>query len=206
VRHCACTVFITDYVAGMRKANNRSIQTSAQQPVSIHFSSRSEEWYTPTNVLERVIATLGVIDLDPCSNSRRRPNVPARVHYTKALNGLNRPWFGKVFMNPPYGRDVKKWVAHLCNEFDAGRVQEAIALLHSRTDTVWFSLLRDHSFCFVRGRLRFRGHGNNSAPFPSVLIYLGNKPERFGSAFSSIGDVYRRANLTPAADFPSVVN
>jgi hypothetical protein len=173
---------------------------TSQPTISIHFSSRSEEWYTPSEVIDRVIATLGTIDLDPCSNSRSRPVVPARNHFTKRDDGLSRQWFGRVFMNPPYGRDVKRWVAHLCAEHKCGRVTAAIALLHARTDTAWFSLFRDYTLCFVRGRLKFAGQGaGNSAPFPSVLAYLGPQPAAFASAFADIGTIYRQAAFGVAA-------
>lgn len=177
----------------MKSAQHQTI------PLAIHYSSRSEEWYTPQSVIDRVVQTLGGIDLDPCSNSRRSPVVPAKHHFTKRDDGLSRQWHGRVFMNPPYGREVKRWVSHLCGEYHAGRVHSAIALLHARTDTAWFHFFRDYSLCFVRGRLRFRGQGTNSAPFPSVLIYMGTNEARFIESFSDLGDVYRRADCAQAA-------
>lgn len=170
-------------------------RTNSQPTLSIHFSSRSEEWYTPRDILDRVVAALGAIDLDPCSNSHTRPVVPAARHFTRHDDGLSRPWFGRVFMNPPYGREVKRWVVHLCAEHHAGRVTAAVALVHARTDTAWFNLFRDYTLCFVRGRLKFAGRGaGNSAPFPSVLAYLGPEPTQFAHVFRDIGGIYRRAD------------
>ena len=54
--------------------------------MSAYFSSQSEEWNTPTHIVESVQKVLGVIDLDPCSNSRITPNIPARKLYVKADN------------------------------------------------------------------------------------------------------------------------
>lgn len=169
--------------------------------ISIHFSSRSEEWYTPRIVVDRVLQVFGQIDLDPASNSHRSPSVPARRHLTKADDGLACDWHGRVFLNPPYGRDVKLWVAHLCNQYRIGNTTEAIGLLHARTDTAWFSMLADYTLCFVRGRLRFGGQSSsNSAPFPSLIVYLGTRHARFARAFGDLGSIYRQVATRPVVD------
>ena len=94
-------------------------------------------------------------------------------------------------MNPPYGAEIKAWSQKLVDEFRAGRVTEAIALIPARTDTEWFSLYRDFPICFVRGRLTFKGN-NDPAPFPSALAYLGPDDARFQKEFSELGDIWRR--------------
>jgi hypothetical protein len=52
------------------------------------LSHESMEHYTPQYILEAVIACMGAIDLDPCSNNREIANVPAARHYTAQDNGL----------------------------------------------------------------------------------------------------------------------
>jgi hypothetical protein len=156
---------------------------------NVHFSSKSIECYTPPEIIERVLKVLKVIDLDPCSNSDTEPNVPARRHYTEADDGLNHVWHGKIFMNPPYGRQLPDWISLLIEEYAAGRVKEAIALVPSRTDTKWFMSLRPYARCFIWGRLKFVGQ-DNSAPFPSMVVYLGKRLNSFVAAFEDIGDSY----------------
>ena len=56
------------------------------------LSHASTEHYTPQYILDAVIACMGAIDLDPCSNSKEIPNVPAARHYTIRDNGLVQPW------------------------------------------------------------------------------------------------------------------
>ena len=56
------------------------------------LSHESTEHYTPKYILDAVLACMGAIDLDPCSNSREIPNVPAARHYTAQGNGLVQPW------------------------------------------------------------------------------------------------------------------
>jgi ParB family chromosome partitioning protein len=60
---------------------------------------RTTEHYTPQYILDSVIACMGAINLDPCSNSREIPNVTATRHYTSQENGLVQPWMGRVFLN-----------------------------------------------------------------------------------------------------------
>jgi len=159
--------------------------------LGVHFSSASTEHYTPPAIIEAVIACLGSIDLDPCSNSHHRPRVPARWHFTREDDGLGQPWEGRVFMNPPYGRVIDRWVDKLVNEYRAGRTTAAVALLPGRIDTRWFARLRDFPWCAVRGRLTFLG-GANAAPFPSTLHYLGPDAAAFVRSFRVFGDVWQR--------------
>jgi len=164
-----------------------------EAPRNVHFMSESVECYTPREVLDRVIAAMGAIDLDPCSNSHESPNVPAAEHFTQEDDGLAQLWRGRVFMNPPYGRELDDWIAKLCGEYEAGRVTEAVALVPSRTDTQWFRRLRAYPRCFLWGRLRFVNQ-ENSAPFPSMAVYLGLHLASFIRSFADIGDTYTLTN------------
>ena len=155
----------------------------------VHYSSESDEWWTPSDIIERVVQVLGVIDLDPCSNSKTKPNVPAKEHFTKEDDGLAHDWLGRVYMNPPYGRELVLWVEKLAGEFEAGKVKEALALVPSRTDTEWFRRLRTYPRAFLFGRLQFSGH-ENSAPFPSMVVHLGRSESKFVSVFAEVGDIY----------------
>lgn len=165
---------------------------------NIHFSSDSPEWYTPAEIVGKAVDVLGAIDTDPCSNDKTNPNVPTGVHYDEHDDGLSQQWKGRVYMNPPYGRQIVDWVRRLCDQYRDESVAEAIALLPARTYTEWFALLRDYPRCFVRGRLRFSGHAN-TAPFPSMVVYLGHNVDRFRAAFDDLGDLYVRADCEVTA-------
>jgi hypothetical protein len=166
----------------------------SRRPMQVHYSSETPEHYTPSDILDAVIACMGAIDLDPCSNSIGAPQVPAILHYTKSQDGLLQPWFGRVFMNPPYGDEIAKWVDKLCSEEALGNVTQAIALVPARTDTDWFDqLINGHRFvCYVHGRLKFvgsEGRAQSSAPFPSAIVYFGNEEANFYDAFASFGRI-----------------
>ena len=80
-----------------------------------------------------------------------------------------------VWCNPPYGREIGKWVEKAYNESLAGVT--VVMLLPARTDTKWFHdyIYGKAEIRFVRGRLKF-GDSKNSAPFPSmVIIFRGTE-------------------------------
>jgi hypothetical protein len=156
---------------------------------NLHFSSISAEWYTPQKIIEPTVRLLGQIDLDPCSNSRFHPNIPALKHYVQDDDGLNQTWYGRLYLNPPYGRGIINWIEKLVYHYDTGDLTQAVSLLPARTDTQWFSLLKPYVRCFIRGRLRFSQKG--AAPFPSVVVYLGAHNIRFKECFEHLGDLYR---------------
>ena len=155
------------------------------------MTSQTNEWYTTPDIIQIAIDVMGGIDLDPCSNSKTEPNVPAKHHLTKEDDGLSLPWFGRVYMNPPYGTALAKWVDKLAIEYESGRVDQAIALTPARPDTRWFRRFRDYPRCFMFGRVKFNDH-ENSAPFPTMLVNLGCDREGFFEVAGKVGDIYER--------------
>lgn len=129
------------------------------------------EWYTPPAIFE----ALGLrFDLDPCAPPGGLPWIPAKRFYSRADDGLAQPWQGRVWLNPPYGRGIERWMRRLAEHGDG------VALVHSRTDTRWWrdALSRASAICFIAGRVRFardaEGHQPDGAsPAPSVLIAFG---------------------------------
>jgi len=152
------------------------------------MTSTSSEWHTPRHVIAAVLKVLGAIDLDPCSPITG-PATPAKRHFTPLEDGLAQEWTGRVFMNPPYGRETPVWTDKLLSEWQCGRTTAAIALLASRTETAWMGRLREMPRCFLRGRLSF-SDSSQSAPFSSVAVYFGEDVRGFQSVFSALGDVY----------------
>ena len=172
------------------------------------MTRKSYDELTPDHILDRAIRTMGGIDLDPCAEpilvQRVGPgeertgasfNVPAKVHYTRQEDGLAQDWSvdgkpSRVYMNPPYGRDIKLWIEKLLEEVKAGHVEQAVCLLPARTDTRWMRLLAPYARCYISGRLKFKGH-DNSAPFPSVVVYVADSGHQsFLKAYGDLGDCY----------------
>jgi transcriptional regulator with XRE-family HTH domain len=142
-------------------------------------SSTSENWETPKDLLEQLYSVFGAFDLDPCSpSSGRTAPVRAKVHYRKDDDGLSLPWFGTVYMNPPYGRSIHNWTAKAKAEVEEGNTEMVIGLIPARTDTAyWHRDIADSaSVLFLRGRLTF-GNAEQVAPFPSCLVIWGASDE-----------------------------
>jgi hypothetical protein len=148
-------------------------------------SSKKHDWRTPGVVLDPV-RELGPIGLDPCANPRH----PIAKNWL-ASKGLETHWVkyksrGLVYVNPPYGREIGKWVDKCIQEAKAGC--EIILLVPSRTDTKWFNRAWKSmsAYCFWGGRITFVG-APAPAPFPSVLFYWGERPDVFGEVFEGAG-------------------
>ncbi len=137
-------------------------------------TTSSDEWLTPPEIL----AALGPFDLDP-SAPIVRPWDMATRHYTKTDDGMAQPWTGRVWLNPPYGRETFRWLARLA-EHGSG-----IALIFARTETRGFHdeiWEKAHSVFFFRGRLRFctvSGERGGTANAPSCLVsYSGTDTDK----------------------------
>jgi DNA N-6-adenine-methyltransferase (Dam) len=154
-------------------------------------SSTGDEWYTPQHIADLAVATSGDIDLDPCWHPESP--IKASTTYTIHDDGLVQHWSGRVWLNPPYGRAVGAWIGRLVDEYHAGRVTEALALIPARVDTEWFRLLDPFPRCFPYGRLIF-SNSENTAPFPSAIPYLGPNLNRLLEVFGPIGGVWVRLN------------
>jgi len=182
--------------SAQRSAFRSAGQTPRQNGQAVHYSSESPEWYTPPEIAALVREVMP-INLDPASCYAAQQVIHADAYFDAQMNGLHpmRRWDGRVFLNPPYGREIGKWVERLISEYKAAHTIEAILLTPARPDTEWFGLLRDYPRCFVTGRLKFwtgetPDDQQEAAPFPSALFYLGNRFEAFAEAFSPIGDIY----------------
>ena len=135
-------------------------------------SSKSNEWVTPQFFFNELHKEFG-FTLDPCSTHQ---NAKCKKHYTLVENGLLQDWSKDVvFMNPPYGREIKAWIkkAH-CESLNGATV---VCLIKSTTDTsYWHEYIMPYAaqIRFVRGRLKF-GDSSTPAPFPSAVIVFTRK-------------------------------
>ena len=137
--------------------------------MNIHFSSKSNEWTTPIDFYNQLNKEFN-FTLDPCCT---KDNAKCNKFYTKDDDGLSKDWSNEiVFMNPPYGREIKHWIKKAYDESLKGAL--VVCLIPARTDTAYW-----HDYCmkgtikFIRGRLKFSK--KNSAPFPSAVVIFGNK-------------------------------
>ena len=130
--------------------------------MGVHFSSLRLDWKTPKAVYQVLDAEFG-FDFDPCPENPK-------------FDGLSIEWGSSNFVNPPYGREIPKWIKKGFEEHRKGKT--VVFLIPSRTDTRWW-----HDYCmlgeirFIRGRLNF-DDGKNPAPFPSAIVIFKKERER----------------------------
>lgn len=139
---------------------------------------KSDTWLTPPNWLTQ----LGPFDLDPCCP----PDMPWRSAVkmlTEVEDGLAQPWNGRVWLNPPFGKEWPAWVEKLADHGNG------IALIPARTETEAFYRLvwrRADGICFVKGRPHFHRADGSRAPFnsgaPIALVAYGPNVAALGKA------------------------
>src|SRR5690348_8253037 len=164
------------------------VSNTSARDIGIMHGDTGSEWYTPDYVIALVLAFYdGVIDLDPCSNSHDRPNVPATTHYTAQDNGLAFPWHGKVYVNPPFYNLEHSWVNKAVAEYRAGRAIEVLFLVPGRFQSRWYQPLLDFPFCIVSDRMHFLlpdgSTSEDAALFSPMLVYIGPRVDRFAEVF-----------------------
>lgn len=140
------------------------------------FSSKNHNWCTPARLFEKLNAEFD-FTLDAAAT---HASAKCTKYFTPEEDGLSQSWAGeRVFCNPPYGRQIEKWVAKAYAEAQQGTF--IVLLIPARTDTKYF-----HSYIygkaeirFIQGRIYFEdesGETKWSAPFPSMLvIYRDNQ-------------------------------
>ena len=135
----------------------------------VMFSSETDLWSTPQDTFDKLNSEFG-FQVDVCAT---KDNAKCKLFYTLEDDGLSKEWKGVCWMNPPYGRQIGKWIQKAYESSINGAT--VVCLLPSRTDTKWF-----HDYCmkgeirFIKGRLKFGG-SKNSAPFPSMIVVFRNK-------------------------------
>jgi len=123
--------------------------------MSVHFSSVRLDWNTPKAFYEELDKEFS-FDYDPCP-----PN--------PQIDGLSTEWGQRNFVNPPYGRELPKWIKKGYEEYLKGKL--VVFLIPSRTDTRWWHeyIMKAKEIRFIKGRLKFDDQ-KNPAPFPSCVV------------------------------------
>ena len=133
----------------------------------VHFSMESNEWTTPQDLYDKLNKEFN-FTLDPCCT---KESAKCDKYYTKEDDGLSKDWSKDiVFMNPPYGREIPKWIEKAYKESLKGAT--VICLIPSRTDTrYWHNYIFPYAeIRFLKGRVKFGKNGIYApAPFPSAI-------------------------------------
>jgi hypothetical protein len=133
-------------------------------------NNRSVDWYTPSWLFEELGLTFC---LDPCHPATRIPWIPVTLTYCEADNGLTSPWYGRVWLNPPYGKYTYRWLEKMHQHRDG------VALVFARTDCKWFHdfVAKADAVLFLSGRVKFVDGlgvtGGSGAGSGSMLVAWG---------------------------------
>ena len=172
------------------KARVEGMTTSAPSYSKAEYTGENE-WFTPPYWVDLARRALGEIDLDPASHAIAQETVRARAFFTAADNGLERPWFGRVWLNPPYNRALLSlFVDKLVAEYASGAVGQAILLTHNYTDTEWFHTAASAArvICFPRGRIRFYApSGEDCSPTQGQALFYFGDGGGFEATFRDVG-------------------
>ena len=131
------------------------------------MSSNSDRWETPQKLFDELNQKYN-FEIDVCALPE---NAKCENYFTPEVDGLKQDWTGVCWMNPPYGREIGKWMKKALESSRNGAT--VVCLVPARTDTAWW-----HDYAmkgeieFIRGRLKF-GNSKNSAPFPSAIVVFG---------------------------------
>jgi hypothetical protein len=126
---------------------------------SVHFSSRSSEWATPSDFFARLDAQHR-FTLDCCATAA---NAKCPAFFDRQADGLRQRWTGRVWMNPPYGREIGRWMTKAWQSVQSGDAELVVCLVPSRTGI---------------------GGGQASAPFDSALVVFRNAKARYETALA----------------------
>ena len=131
------------------------------------YSSAHGDWETPQELYDELNKEFD-FTLDACATAE---TAKAKAWFTVSDNALTLDWTGRVYMNPPYGREISAWIEKAYREAQT-HADVVVCLVPSRTDTRWW-----HDYCmqgeirFIKGRLHFKRAGDTGpAPFPSAIV------------------------------------
>lgn len=168
---------ITAYRPTIGGTDNPAVRKGATAKNNGRYNGNGREWATPPEVFGPLDAEFG-FTLDACATPE---NAKCPRYFTEKDDGLAQPWAGeRVFMNPPYGREVYAWTRKAAQEAGDALV---VGLLPASTDLAWWHddvIAAKAEIRYIRGRVRFLTGGPYRASgfFASVIVVWREKVNR----------------------------
>lgn len=145
--------------------------------ISALMTSEFQDWETPKDLFNELDQEFN-FTLDPCAT---KETAKCKKYYTKETDGLKQSWQGEiVFMNPPYGSEIKNWIKKAYDEWKMGGAT-VVCLIPARTDTKYFHdyIYHKAQLRFIKGRVKFGKHGDfkGGATFPSMIVIFQRRDD-----------------------------
>lgn len=133
------------------------------------YNGNGRHWATPPEVFVPLNAEFD-FTLDPCATAE---TAKCLRYFTERDDGLVQDWGTcRVFMNPPYGREIYAWTRKAREAAEAGAL--VVGLLPASTDLKWWhdDVVGRAEVRYIRGRVRFLTGGPYRASgfFASVIV------------------------------------
>jgi hypothetical protein len=148
-----------------------------------------EDYYTPSDLVRAARVAMGDIDLDPASHWRANREHKISTYYTIHRSAFQNPWFGRVWLNPPYG-DNAPWFGRIL-EFE-DQIEQLCFLSPAWVFTALQArpfMERSSAAVMLSPTPPFWGHpsGRTGTNHPHLIVYMGNRKTDFIAAFRPYG-------------------
>lgn len=146
---------------------------------TVHSSSKKMDWETPKALFDKLNDEFQ-FTLDLCAT---KENAKCSKFFTPEDDGLTKDWRGTCWMNPPYGKEIGKWIERAYHQSQQwGSV--IVCLVPSRTDTRYWHdyVMKSKEIRFIKSRVKFVGATEN-APFPSAIVVFDHDNLENGHPF-----------------------
>jgi ParB family chromosome partitioning protein len=159
----------------------------------------NNDWHSPPEIVCLARKLMGGIDLDPASCAEANLIIEADKIYTGDENddGLKEPWWGRVWLNPPYSYLAPKFITRFCNMYREKKISQGCLLLGSHhINTAWFdqvaALDPGPIICMFTKRLKF-GNSTTHPTHGSMLVGVGVDVREFCRLFSPHGTTWQQS-------------
>ena len=134
------------------------------------FKSDSIEYSTPLKIVNPLIDEFGITK-DVCASIN---NYKLSDYWTKEDNALAQFWIGNCWMNPPFSKDLNKWVKKACNDaIQFGGTK--VCLIPVRSNTKWWAEVSVQSeIRFINGEVNFND-AERGLWLPMCIMIFGDK-------------------------------
>jgi len=157
----------------------------------VNQDSGNTEYYTPLEIVESAREVMGWIDLDPFSSETANKRIKAALFYDH--DGLDRSWYGRMWMNHPFGRVMNApCINRLIWHYEEAEIEQACCITFAATSEKWFRPLLDYPQCFLYPRTNYinpDGSIKKGVTKGSVVTYLGPNVSVFCEEYSQHGKV-----------------